>query len=584
MPTIAKSQLVVTLAAALVFFTNLGVPQLWDEDEPRNAACAHEMLARGDWVVPTFNHELRTQKPVLLYWLIMAAYSVFGVNEFAARLPSAVLAVGTTLVTFHLGRLLFNSRVAILAGLMMATCLMFGVAGRAATPDSCLIFFTTLSMLAFVWAVSRRHGAFGQQSPRPPGYTDFLPGRWIDFVLLYAAMAVAELAKGPIGMALPLATIGLFLLLVHRAPRHASESRISRVPGLMHRFAATAWSMRPFTMLLVVGAIAAPWYVLVDLQTGGAWTRGFFGYENLTRFQTAMEGHSGPVFYYILAILAGFFPWSIVLPASIWFCLGDALRRSGRHPGHLLLVCWAGLWIGLFSMAGTKLPSYVLPAYPALALMSAAFVDRWLANPGCVPHWLMHSAWASLIAVGIGLAVGLPLAAARYLPGDEMIGAVGLIPFVGGLVAVVFHHRRRSKPAVIAVATTAVVLSVAVFGGLAVRVGRHQNSASLVSIARELGAGDLRLATLAHPESSVVYYSGSRVERFEQPADAVRFLTEGRGDYVITGEDRWSELRHLLPPDIGVITRQPRFLKRGEVVLVGRMIEKTAAVSTPRLR
>jgi hypothetical protein len=164
-----------------------------------------------------------------------------------------------------------------------------------------------------------------------------------------------------------------------------------------------------------------------------------------------------------------------------------------------------------------------------------------------------------------------------------MIGVVGLIPFAGGLAAVVFHHRRRSKPAVTAVAATAVVLSVAVFGGLAVRVGRHQNSSSLVSIARELGAGDLRLATLAHPESSVVYYSDSHVERFEQPADAVRFLTEGRGDYVITGADQWRELRELLPPDIGVITRQPRFLKRGDVVLIGRMIE-TAAVSTPRLR
>src|SRR5687768_1167165 len=217
MSSLAKQQLVLILAAALVFFTNLGVPQLWDEDEPRNAACAREMLARGDWVVPTFNHELRTQQPVLVYWLIMAAYSVFGVNEFAARLPSALLAVGTTLVTFHLGRLLFCARVGLLAGLMMATCLMFGVAGRAATPDSCLIFFTSLSMLAFVWAVSRRHSAAGSNAiwhggtkaltephaapSRSTGtsHNKFLPARWIDFAAVYVAMAMAELAKGPIG-------------------------------------------------------------------------------------------------------------------------------------------------------------------------------------------------------------------------------------------------------------------------------------------------------------------------------------------------------------------------------------------------
>ena len=95
--------------------------------------CAQGDAQRGDWVVPTFNYELRTQKPVLLYWLMMASYSLFGVNEFAARFPSALMAIGTTLVTFHLGRLLFNNRAGLLAGLMMATCLMFGVGGHRHT-------------------------------------------------------------------------------------------------------------------------------------------------------------------------------------------------------------------------------------------------------------------------------------------------------------------------------------------------------------------------------------------------------------------------------------------------------------------
>ena len=158
MPSIFRPQLVLVLVGGVIFFTNLGGPKLWDEDEPRNAACAREMLERGDWVVPTFNYELRPQKPVLLYWLMMASYSVFGVNELAARLPSALLAMGTTLVTFHLGRLLFNARVGLFGGLMMASCLMFGVAGRAATPDSCLIFFTSLSLLAFVWQGSASSG------------------------------------------------------------------------------------------------------------------------------------------------------------------------------------------------------------------------------------------------------------------------------------------------------------------------------------------------------------------------------------------------------------------------------------------
>ena len=103
-----RHQLLLIVVSATVFLTNLGGPPLMDRDEPRNAGCAAEMAARGDWVVPWFNDELREHKPVLLYWLMMSAYAVFGVNEFAARFWSAALAVGTVLMTYHIGRRLFN--------------------------------------------------------------------------------------------------------------------------------------------------------------------------------------------------------------------------------------------------------------------------------------------------------------------------------------------------------------------------------------------------------------------------------------------------------------------------------------------
>src|SRR5688572_28822694 len=97
----------VAAVAALVMLTNLGGPRLWDRDEPRNAGCALEMLRRGDWVVPVFNAELRTHKPVLLYWCIIAAYEVIGVGELAARLPSALAAIGSCVCVYCLGRRLF---------------------------------------------------------------------------------------------------------------------------------------------------------------------------------------------------------------------------------------------------------------------------------------------------------------------------------------------------------------------------------------------------------------------------------------------------------------------------------------------
>jgi hypothetical protein len=126
----------VAFFAAMVMLTNLGGPRLWDIDEPRNAGCAREMWLRGDWVVPTFNAELRTHKPVLLYWCMMAAYSLLGPTELAARLPSALAAIGTCVCTYLMGRRLFSPQAGVWAGIALATSLMFAVAGRAATPDA----------------------------------------------------------------------------------------------------------------------------------------------------------------------------------------------------------------------------------------------------------------------------------------------------------------------------------------------------------------------------------------------------------------------------------------------------------------
>ena len=147
----------VLLLASVVMFTALGGPRLWDRDEPRNAGCAAEMLAANDWVTPVFNGELRSHKPVLLYWLIMPGYQAFGVNEFTARMPSALLAVGTCLLTLFMGTRLFNRQVGLLSAIILCTTMMFVVAGRAATPDSVLIFFTTAATAVFVaWAFPRR--------------------------------------------------------------------------------------------------------------------------------------------------------------------------------------------------------------------------------------------------------------------------------------------------------------------------------------------------------------------------------------------------------------------------------------------
>jgi len=116
-----RQRWIVGLVAAVVFFTRLGGPTLWDEDEPKNAECAREMHERGDWIVPTFNEALRTDKPILLYWLMRSAYLTFGVSEFSARFASAVLGVGTVLLAFQIGRILYPSRAGLWGGVILAS-------------------------------------------------------------------------------------------------------------------------------------------------------------------------------------------------------------------------------------------------------------------------------------------------------------------------------------------------------------------------------------------------------------------------------------------------------------------------------
>src|SRR5262245_2930852 len=133
------------LIGAAMFLVNLGGPSLWDIDEGNNAEAAREMRERDNWVIPTFNYQLRVDKPALLYWLQIAAYEQFGVNEFSARLPSALAALLAVLFTYELGRRMFGAVTGLLGGLVLATAVTFSAAAHFANPDALLNASTLLT-------------------------------------------------------------------------------------------------------------------------------------------------------------------------------------------------------------------------------------------------------------------------------------------------------------------------------------------------------------------------------------------------------------------------------------------------------
>jgi 4-amino-4-deoxy-L-arabinose transferase-like glycosyltransferase len=578
--SLAVQRLLVLAAAALVFLTNLGGPGLWDEDEPKNATCAQEMLARGDWTVPTFNEHLRTDKPILIYWLLLSTYSLLGISETTARLPSALLSLGTILMTFEIGRTLFRPQVGLWGALVLATSLMFCVAARACTPDATLIFCTTLGL----WFFARGIAALPQPGEISPRSLSALRLPLATQPAFYAALGLAVLAKGPAGVVLPTAVAVMFWI-VWPAFASPSEPRAATWSGWIVASLRSIWSaiqprktlrailaMRPFTALLVVGLIALPWYVAVWRATDGAWVMGFLGKHNVARFTSSLEGHSGPVFYYIVSIFISMLPWSLLLPMALKRSASTLSANPFAARGDCFLLVWAATYVAFFSIAQTKLPSYVLPCYPALALLVGRVVADWIANPATLSRRAMDSVLGLTVVAGVLLLIVVPIVAPIVLPGDRgLFAIVGLIPIAAGASAMWLTRRNRITQAATTFAAGSLLFAVTLFGGVAMAIDPYQNSKPVLSILREQSGDRFQLAVFDFFRPSLVFYAKKQVPAILEPAGVRDYLNQSPHNYLLTRDDEFHKIEAHLPDDVKILDRRRMFLRRRhDVLLLGR--------------
>jgi 4-amino-4-deoxy-L-arabinose transferase-like glycosyltransferase len=643
-----RYQLWIAATAGAIFFTNLGAAALFDMDEALYATCAREMRDRGNAIVPWFNGAMFPEKPPLMFWTMMGGYELFGVKELGARFFSAVFGVGTALVAFHLGRILFSPRVGLWAGLITASTIVFTISARAATVDSALTFFTAMAFLMFVMGWEKGSGARGQ-GPGGNGRKQDSANQQSKInnqhfplpyaIAAYACIGVTVLGKGPVGMLLPLAAMGLFLLATN---------------GWRSLF-RSAWWMRPLTMILVIAVVAVPWYVAVAYMTNWEWPKRFFLDFNLRPFRNPFQGHGAATaaivsilyyFYQIPAVLIGFFPWSVFLgptlvdafrrlrdgkmekgeegkkynPASRPLAASQALTsginsRNGApasqaarwRVGVVLALCWFGTWLLFWSICKTKLLHYLLPAYPALALLTACFIDRWLsAEKGSellsrgqsaskprwpektvltpFPRWALRNAWISMIAVGVGIVIAVPFIAAKFLPGEGRLGLLGLLLALGGGWCWWKASRGLYNDAAITFVITSAAFLIAVFGFAVLRVDRFQNATPMMAAIcadDEKGLGVFSshprspIATYHFFRESTVFYSGKPVTKCDDDEASGRsaqqvlaqFLAKPGRSYVITTDEYESELMKAFPNRLQVIHREPRFLADGKMVI-----------------
>lgn len=349
------------LFSAWVLFSNLGVATLIEPDEGRNAEIAREILVLKDWITPHYDFIPRLDKPILFFDLVALSYSVFGISEWSARLPSALAALGCVSFTYLFSRSLFDRWTARWSALILLTSMEFFALSRIVILDMFLTLFVTAALCWFF---------LGQRCvERGGGRTQFL--------LMHAAVGAAVLVKGPIGLLLPAAVILFYLIFTKR--------------WILLRHMELPLGLALFFL------VAAPWYILAEFRNPG-YLHHFFWEQNVARFTTSEFKRSGAWYYFIAVLSAGFLPWTTLFPTTI----ADLCKRSLDRE-RLFLILWMALPLLFFSLSSSKLSHYILPIYPPLAILVGATVAKGLTDPLAKTNWVLSFPVVFLFVLSFGL-------------------------------------------------------------------------------------------------------------------------------------------------------------------------------------
>jgi 4-amino-4-deoxy-L-arabinose transferase-like glycosyltransferase len=319
--------------------------------------------------------------------------------------------------------------------------------------------------------------------------------------------------------------------------------------------------------------VAGPWYALVALRTAGRWPTEFLGVHNVSRFLHPMDGHRGSAFYYLLAIAIGFFPWSVFLAPTVLELRRRIQRQDSLSPGAILLACWVGVWLVFFSLSSTKLPNYVVPTFPALALATACFVERLRTQPASVARIWQRLAWGTVALVGLSAIIAIPIVVAALFDGDPRMALIGTPLFIGGCLGWIYVELGETRRALNTMLVSAIALALCVFGYGAVRVDQYQNSPMFASvIAANTVPGETHIGAYRYFRPSLVFYTHHQIVRLDEGAPLVRefFEKNPHNAFLIACEDRWDELQSALPPDVTILVSSRGFLRKQEIMLLGR--------------
>lgn len=458
------------LSLAVLFathFSALGWMSFFGADEPRYARVGQEMLLRGDLVTPTLNFQPWLEKPPLLFWAEALSFRIFGVSEATARFPVALMG---SLCALGCGVFMASKesrRTGYLAFLILVTSPLYIAYSRAASTDMPLVAAYSLAMLSTFLALERRSLTWS--------------------LLAGLALGMALLAKGPVAVVLFAGSWIVFGLF---------ECELE-------------WSWRRLSLIGVLGLLVAfPWYWLVWLANGYDFIVTFFVNHHLIRFLTPIHRHHQPFWFFPAVILLAFFPWSIFLVSNIRRHFQHFRRGHSHFESGLELFLWIWVLVPLifFSISNSKLAGYILPAFPALAMIVALEWDRLLGRD-LLTFKSMRMQAALVAAISVILALAMIIGARLHYKHTSWGVILGIPVVLSGIGLHFFWQRRRLEQAFLSL-----VLGFSVFAGLAYAwvgpdLANFHSAKALVLMVKSQLSRDKPLILYRYFHHTALYYS-----------------------------------------------------------------------------
>jgi 4-amino-4-deoxy-L-arabinose transferase-like glycosyltransferase len=526
-----RAPLLLLLAAIPIFFLGLGANSIWDANEAFYVETPRQMVLTGDYLNPSFGGEPRFNKPVLSYWLVAGAYRVLGESVAVERVVIALAAIGILFATAVIGRAIGSGRTGLLSALLLATAPRFVFFSRRILIDVLVTMFMTCALACFVSA--ERHSEHPARRRRLLG-------------LMYLAIGLGVLTKGPVAFVLPALALGAWL---------ASERRLADLRHMM---------IVPGT--LIVLAVVVPWYAAIYSVHGWDYIRQFFIDENLGRFASPVTTARNSLFFLPVLFADILMPWAPLLAVPMLTAWRREPDETTSDSSRRLLWWWVVVTVIAFSLSASKEDLYILPAIPAAAVLVADALIRtaWGEAHRGISYVLVGLAVLCLVLAG---AIGEWFVDGYYAVAGA--ASMAMLLALTGVLSIASLWRRQFFAGVLTLASGFILFNYLFVARALPDIERLKPVPPLAKVINERGSRDAALAFYNMDLPSFVYYTRRPAAKIGDADAAARFLLEHPEAWLVSSGVEWEMLKPRVP-DACVAARHPLLLVKASDVLFRR--------------